>query len=326
MNGSVWFVSTVIILDFFSATDLPRAFRKLGDFHSMEVLLGCYFWPWFFHRAYIHTTFLTWPCFFLDPVVHGVACCCFFQLIILGRFGIHSIIVFISWWCVFLGGDLLSTWCFSVFFVCFSRWFSGVFSLAQPGLPADKSARWPNWLSKGSRCENKSVKIFNDVLVADSFFHGRKKIPVVWQPFDIYSKKFTSWGKGSLSHNLLDFVHLRWLAGFSSITSITWSLMEVLFLSKCNVEGIAKDRNMFRCLPLDPIVYRRFLRRIPRAHHANSKRLNKLLSDARGFQRQGLLLYLMPPNPLAVVFLNQGSKRNPNRNYLTWNNGIIRNG
>ena len=33
----------IVIILTFCATDLPRALRKLGDFHSMEVLLGCYF-------------------------------------------------------------------------------------------------------------------------------------------------------------------------------------------------------------------------------------------------------------------------------------------
>ena len=110
----------IVIILTFCATDLPRALRKLGDFHSMEVLLGCYFWPWFFHRAsYI-------PHFLHDLVFFLIQLCTEWHVVVFFNWLFLEVLEFILW--LFLSRDVVfyfagpGDFCqLDVFSVCFSR-------------------------------------------------------------------------------------------------------------------------------------------------------------------------------------------------------------
>lgn len=179
----------IVIILTFCATDLPRALRKLGDFHSMEVLLGCYFWPWFFHRASYIPHFLHDLVFFLIQLCTEWHVVVFFQLIILGSFGIHIMIVFISWCCVLFceARGLLSTWCF------FCMFFQVIFWL----FPLKASVASYSAVSPQHICEVTELieqrKQMREQKCQDIqrhfgrrfFFSWPEKKSGWWQPFDI---------------------------------------------------------------------------------------------------------------------------------------------
>ena len=83
---------------------------------------------------------------------------------------------------------------------------------------------------------------------------------------------------------------------------------------------------MFRCLPLDPIVYQKVPSENPTGAPCKLETTQQTVKWCQRIPAPGAVVVNLWPPTHWLFFFNQGSNRNPNRNYLTWNHGIIRNG